>query len=175
MAVSITDLPLMEPGDVADTDLLLAHRLIGDAYVPYAVARGAFLTGLLRAGQAASVSSLTAAGSVSGNAFTGQSLAVTGFVQIGSRITRISSGATATVTLTSLAAGASQTANISVADCLAGDYPLLSVSGAPAGVIVTAEAGAGIVTVRAYNATADAVSGSMSVSASALRIAPTPG
>jgi hypothetical protein len=174
MAITIEDLPVITSGDVQNTDLLLVHRLIGSDYVPAAVVRGDMLHDVLKTASAASVQSLTASTSISGQTLSAASASLSSFLQMGDRITKVYRSNTATVTSEEIAAGAAFSTVLTATGALAGDFCVLATPGLPNGIITRAEAGTNQVTVALYNATAAPITVTLTVSAAVFRVIQTP-
>jgi hypothetical protein len=171
MPVTITDLPVMNPAEVADTDLLLVHRLIGGNYVPYAAVRSTMLSDVVKSGGGASLSTLVVTGASSVNTVEGASASLAGFLQIGDRLSRILRTGDVPVTSLTVAAGGVSTSTVSLSGVLPGDFCIISTTGATAGLVITAQAGTGDVSVRICNTTSASIGPvSFSFSVGVLRI-----
>jgi len=168
---SMTDLlPLSQaPEEVSDADLLLTHQPDGGGLVAKPVSRGVFLTGIPRTGSAAQFESVEAAAGITGATATLSGEVSVGSLKCGASITRIILSAQVEQAVT-IAAGASQSISLSAADSLVGDFVLPRVTNLTAGVIASAVAGAGAISVTIANLTGTEFSATITARAMGLRL-----
>lgn len=158
MALTLDQLPLQDVGNVSDDDLLLIWETGAGSSPSRKVTVGSLKSDLPRTAGNADFSDVTAT-DVTATTGAINALEVATSLTLGAAITKVLAGALS-VTASTLAAGVTEDKTAALAGALTTDTVMFSISGLPAGLIVSAwVSAADTVTFRLFNATSGPITG----------------
>jgi len=158
MALTLNDLPTQDPGNVSDDDLLLTWETGAGSSPSRKLTVGNLKADLPRTNGNADFADVTA-DDIAATTGTINTLEVATSLTLGAVITKVLAGALS-VTASTLTAGATEDKTATLTGALTTDAVMFSISGLPAGLIVSAwVSAADTVTFRIFNATSGSITG----------------